>query len=322
MKTSLQHILLILMINIVLTACSQTAESAIITIGVVNLSPSLDITVEGFKVGMADLGYIEGENVIYVYEGAAGHPDNLDSIVQNVMMQEPDLILSMTTPATLRIKSATADSQIPVVFAPVFNPVGSGIADSFNSSGNNLTGIRAGGHIPKVLEWYSAIVPDVRRLLTLHNPDDDASIQALTELQDAANKVDIEIVVVEARSNDEVASSINAIPNNIDAIFALNISLVAINMETIVDIASEQNIPVFAGGNQYDQGAVMSYGVNLFQMGDQASRIADQILRGATPEDIPIELTDFFLGINLQSAEAIGLTIPNEVLEQSDEIIR
>jgi ABC-type uncharacterized transport system substrate-binding protein len=132
-------------------------------IGVVNLAPGLDDAVAGFKEGMAELGYVEGENVTYIYEGATNSIDTLDSVAQGLVEADVDLILSITTPATQAAQWATAGTEILVVFVPVTDPVGAGIVDSLRNPGGNITGVTFGTQEGRRLEWLIQMV--LRQLL-------------------------------------------------------------------------------------------------------------------------------------------------------------
>lgn len=323
MKMIMRLIFTGILLPMMLVACGSQNDSQTVTIGVVNLTPDLDGVYDGFKAGMEELGYVEGDNVIYIYEGAAMSVDRLDTLIENVMTQDPDLILSMTTPATLRVQQATEGRDIPVVFVPVYDPVGVGLVDSLRNPGGNSTGITDSGQLGKVLEWHLAISPQATRILVPHNPTDPASVQGLAALSLAAATHNIELVIVETRDEAEFIVALDDIsPDDVDAIYSLNMTLAFGHADKLVETSQLNQIPLIGGGPQFRQGAVMSYGSNLFEMGQQASRMVNRILTGTAPQDIPIETSEFFLGINLQSAVAIGITVPDEVLRQADEIIR
>ncbi|MBN1584041.1 MAG: sugar ABC transporter substrate-binding protein, partial [Anaerolineae bacterium] len=124
--------------GLLLAACGSRPKTY--TIGVINIVPALDATLEGFKEGMIELGYIEGENITYIYEGATVEMDKIDAVAQSLVAAEVDLILSLTTPASRAAQRATTGTDIPVVFVPVTDPVGAGLVASLRQPGGNMTG--------------------------------------------------------------------------------------------------------------------------------------------------------------------------------------
>ena len=310
---------LLFVVGSLMTGCGSSAPE-IHTIGVVNLSPAGDPLFDAFKAGMAELGYVEGENVNYIYPGAVGTIEGLTPAIQDLMAADIDLILAMSTPAARSAKQATEGTDIPVVFVPVYDPVKSELVESLTRPGGNLTGIRGGGLIPKQLEWLLAIAPDTSRLFVPHNPGNSFSVQALGDLEDIAAKFGIELVVAEVRTEDELLAALDAIPEDVDAWFNLPSGLLSAHRSKIVETAVQHRLPLTSFGST--DGALLFFGPDNYRMGEQASRLAAKILQGTAPADLPVETAEFFLGINLQTAQAIGLDIPDDVLIQADDIIR
>ncbi len=312
------------LIGILLSVTSCTAlQSPHITIGIVNPMPTLNDTVEAFKAGMAEFGYVEGENVTYIYKGPADDPEKLDAAIQEVMAADVDLILSILTATTAKIKQAVEGTDIPVVFVPVTDPVGSGLVNSLREPGGNLTGIMlpAGGN-SKALEWLLKIVPDLTRIYVPFNPDDKSQTRHLASLQEAAAKVDVELVIAEVRTADEVNAALDDIPANVDAVWVLSSGFWSPHIDQFIQSALEHKLPLRTTITWVDRGALMSYAGDIAVFGKQASQMANKILQGAEPATLPVETANFFLSINLRTAEAIGLNVPEGVLEQADNIIR
>jgi putative ABC transport system substrate-binding protein len=312
----------IALLMLVVAAACQVPRSKSYVIGIVNLSPPLDAVVDGFKAGMADLGYVEGENTTFIYDRVITNMQALDPAIQKLVAADVDLILSLTTPATLKVKQASEGTDIPVVFVPVTDPVGSGVVESLTQPGGNLTGIRTGGSIAKGLDWLLTIAPGTTHVYVPHNPDDSSSVRALKELSEPAAALGLELNIVETRTTDDFEMAMEAIPDSMDAIFMLPSGFFARLTTRFVDTAIAKRLPVISVGPQYQAGVPISYGHNYPPMGKQASRLADQVLRGTAPADLPIERTEFFLSINLRTAEAIGLDIADDILAQTDTLIR
>jgi putative ABC transport system substrate-binding protein len=312
---------LVLLVLIALTACGSQSPD-VITIGVVNLSSALDTTLDGFKDGFAEAGYTEGDNVVYLYNGVSESIDDVDADVQSLVGANVDLILAISTPSTLNVKQATRENSIPVVFGPVTDPIGSGIVDDLRHPAGNLTGVSSGGNIPKQLEWTLAIVPEAKRLLVLHDPEDSSSVQGLIELSRAAETLQVELDVVEVTSAEEIAAAFSDIPADIDVIFMLPSSLFSGNVDYFVEASLESGLPITSGPPLCQQGVTFSYGLDYYLLGKQMARLAVRILQGENPADIPVEQCDFYLGINLKSAQDIGLEIPDHIVDLADDIVR
>jgi putative ABC transport system substrate-binding protein len=313
----------ILVLSLPLTACGRTRSQEIYTIGVVNLSSLQEVTLEGFKEGMAELGYIEGENVIYLYEGATESIDGLDSVAQNLVKADVDLILSITTPATQAAQRATAGTDIPVVFVPVTDPVGTGLVDSLRHPGGNITGVTFGVQEARRLEWLIRVVPTIERVYIPYNPEDQSAVLALETASEAATTLGVEIVTHKSSTPEQVAAALENIPENIDAIFFLPDSLVNSRKDAWIERAINLELPT-SGPHlaAVEDGHLTAYGIDLAAAARQeAARLADQILQGMKPADLPVETAEFYSAINLKTAKAIGIDIPDKVLLQADIIV-
>ncbi len=315
---TIARVMLVTMVGgLLLSACG--AEQETYTIGVVNFTVGLDPVIEGFKEGMAELGYIEGENITYIYEGASGSIDGLDPIAQGVVKADVDLILSLTTPATQAAQRATAGTDIPIVFVPVTDPVGAGVVDSLTKPGGNTTGITFGTQEGRRLEWLIQVVPTIEQIYAPYNPKDQSAVLALETAKEAATKLGVELITPEVNTPEEVLVAIENIPEEVDAIFVLPDSMVGLQRAAI----NGSGLPT-SGPNATAaiDGSLTGYGFDLTAAGKQAARLADQIFQGIEPADLPVETAEFYSAVNLKVAEAIGLDISDTVLRQADIIIR
>jgi putative ABC transport system substrate-binding protein len=267
--------------------------------------------------------YREGENVTYIYHGTVPTIDQLDAEVQRLLDEGVDLILAGSTPAARAAARVTAGTGVEVVFVPVTDPVGAGIVKSINQPGGNVTGITNGGSDSRRLEWLLKIDPDIKRVYVPYNSDDLSPLSALTETIAAAGKLGVQLELAPATTSEAMLEAIRVMPEDIDAIFILPDSLAISHLEEFVQATYERRLPMSAPTtSQVSGGALMSFGLGFFEGGKQAARLADQILKGTSPADLPVETGEFTLGINLITADAIGLKIPEDVLNQADFIIR
>ena len=310
----------VLVMALVASACAGS-DSKTTTIGIVHLGRTTDV-VDGFKSGMAELGYIDGETLSYIYEGPVSSMDDIDQAIQNLMSGNVDLIFTATTPATLRVKRAVQGTDTPVVFAQVYDPVRSGVVESLIHPGGNVTGVRGGGHIPKMLEWLLAVAPSTEQVFVPHNPDDNASVMSLQDLTQAAMTLGVELVIAEVRTSAELDSALGDIPQDVDALFVLSSGFLGRNMDVLTETARRHTLPIAGGAESHRLGALLSFGLDTSQAGKQASRLAYAILEGAQPAELPVETADFYLSFNLRTAQAINIDIPGDILAQADDIIR
>ncbi len=302
------------------TACGSKPK--MFTVGVLNLSTNIDPAVEGFKAGMTEHGYIEGQNIKYIYNGATGSVDAMDAALDEIMANDVDLIFSLSTPGTTKTKAAVETTDIPVVFSVVIDAVGANLIESLTHPGGNLTGVQIGGSIAKQLSLLQAMAPGTTRIFMPHNPEEGGSIGSMAEVIAAAPGLGIEPVVVGVHTQEEIIAALAMLPEDVDAIFLLGSGFLNQQIANYVSTANQHLLPLISMCYCTEQGVLMSYGYDFFRVGEQSARLADQILKGTPAGDLPVETADFFLSINLQTAQAIGLEIPDEVLAQADDIVR
>lgn len=312
----------LIVFGVLLSACGGTTQPKTYTIGVVNYVPALDQVLDGFKARMAELGYVEGQNVKYIYRGVtAPDPQTLDREVKSLLDQQVDMFLTMGTLPTLTAKQAVTGTDVPVVFAPVINPVEEGAVASINRPGGNVTGVQNGHTIAKALEWLNRIAPKATKVHILYHPEDEVARTSIKPLPEVASRLGIELVLDETRSSEEALATIKALPKDAALFFVASPKLDPVT--SLIDAAVQRGLPVGSASNGHVQaGAVVSYAANFSAMGAQAARMADQILKGTKPADMPVETAEFFLNINLKSAQIIGLDIPDTILVQANTVIR
>ena len=310
------------LIILFVSGCGGQSDS--VKIGVVNLSPRLEPVFNGFKEGMNAFGYVEGENVEYIYDGPASSIEELDTKVNALLAQDVDLIVSISTPATQAAHRLTTDTQTPVVFGPVTDPVAAGVVESVAQPGGNVTGVRLGSRSEgQRLSWLLETVPRIQSIYIPYNPDDASANSSVTAVSDAANELGASVVLREARNDDEITIAINTMPTDIDAILLPQDSLVAARIDDFVTLANERQLPLSSPTDeQVERGALIAYSFRLHELGVQMARLGDQIVQGVAPSDLPVETAEFFLTINLDAAQKIGLEVPDTILQSADTIVR
>lgn len=303
-------------------ACAPKAEAY--TIGVVSPAESMEPVLQGFKLGMAEKGFIEGENVTYIYNGPLGaDAAKLEAEVQSFVDAKVNLILALATPGTVAAQKVTAGTGIPVVFTPISDPLGAGFVESINQPGGNMTGVRNGGFTPKNLEWLVTIVPDIKKIYAPYNPNDKSAIFARGLLLETAAKLNVEVVTPEVLNADEIPAVIAAMPDDIDAIFCMSDSMILSKVADFIAAGNERKIPVTAVSRPHvEAGTLMGFGSEFITVGKQTANVAAQILNGADPAILPVEESEYFLFLNQKTADLLGITIPDEALKAAAEVIR
>ena len=302
--------------------CDRSKSAGTYSVGAVGLNPEHDKIFQGFKKGLADSGYIEDKNITYIYNGARENIADLEEDIRALIDRKVDLILALSTPAAKKTKLLTVSTGTPVVFAPVFDPVGSGLVDNLVHPGANITGIKVGGNCPKALEWLLRISPYIKNIAVPFNSSNEATVKSLHDLQQAADKLGVQLTVRETSDEKELENLLENLPAGSDALWLLNSHFLVRHMDMFVASAIKFKLPLGSSTSQVDDGVMVSYGQNLFRTGELAADLAAKILQGASPADLPVENTDFFLGINLKTAESIGIDISDDILHVADTIIR
>ena len=313
----------VVVISLLLTACGGAPKAKTYTIGVLNFSPNLEVTVTSFKEGLTELGYVEGKNVTYIYEGPVS-ADKLDAVAQSLVKAKVNLILALTTPATKAAQKATAGTDIAVVFLPVTDPVGAGVVASLTKPGGNTTGVTYLTQEGKRLEWLLRVAPTIKQVYIVYNPKDQSPVLALKMVSETAAKLGVELITREASTPEQVEAAFKDIPKEADAIFLLPDSVINARVKDWFKLAIEHKLPT-SGPNvaTVNDGALTAYGVDLaIAARKQAARLAHRIFQGDKPAGLPVEMADYFTAINLQIAQAIGLNVPDDIVRQANTVIR
>jgi putative ABC transport system substrate-binding protein len=313
---------------LVLLVCTSasagcTTQARMLHIGVMNLSPLLVPVFEGFKQGMAAFGYREGLNVKYTYL-EAGTIDKLDSLAAAFLAPDIDLILAISTPAAQAAKRVAGERK-RIVFASVLDPLGAGIVESIRQPGGNITGIRHGVHEAKRFEWLLRTKPDIQRVYVPFNPNDRAAVINLDIVKKVAELYSVQIVERACPDDAAVTAALVEMPDAVDAIHVLADNLIASRLvngtPNFLSVSLERKLPMSVPIiSQVAQGGLIAFAFDFVSLGRQAARLVDQVLRGVRPGDLPVETVEFELAINVGTAQAIGLVLPDELLEQADRI--
>lgn len=311
------------LLSLLMAACEHKKQQSFI-IGFANIVPDLDQNFIGFKEAMADLGYHEGQNIQYIYNGPTTDMSRLQSEVQTLIEADIDLLFTITTPVTLAAKEATSKNKLPVVFSTVMDPIEAGIVDSLQQPGGNITGVAFGIQEARRFEWFLRIAPEIKNIYVPYNPNDKSPVQALKIIREASAKFGVNLITFEVSNPGMLDEAVLNIPPEADAVFFLPDSLLATRLDDFEASTLKRNLPTSAVNisSVKANNVLTAYGLDQQQSGRQVARLADQIFKGANPADLPVEMSEFFLAINLKVANRIGLTVPDDILSQADIIVR
>jgi putative ABC transport system substrate-binding protein len=323
-------VLLFLGAILVLSSCGGQAAPKTYRVGILaGLNPLAPIT-DGFKAKMTDLGYVEGQNIVYDVQQPGVDIPAYKRILQKFVADKVDLILVFPTEAVIEAKIATQGTNIPVVFANVLVE-GMGIVDNVRAPGGNITGVRYPGSdiALKRFEIMRQLVPQAKRMLVAYQKDTPIvppQLEILRPAAEAAGITLIEVPVANAAELETELQSVAKTPNfSIDAILMLVEPLAATPdaFAVLGKFAAEHNAPV--GGNIASAGeyeTLFGLTINTKEAGQLAAPLADKIFKGVPVGTIPVVSSEPFLRINYKAAQKQGITLPEGLLSQADEIIR
>jgi putative ABC transport system substrate-binding protein len=280
---------------------------------------------QAFRQGLRDAGYAEGRQVVIVWRSANGDYARIPELAADLVQRKVDVIVVDSTPGAQAVKRAT--STIPIVMAVIGDPVGSSLVSNLAHPGGNVTGfsVLAAELSAKRLQLFKETIPRLTRVAALWNPDTQWHAKAVEDLKAVAPSLSIELSFVSVRTPEEFSPAFSAARRaHAQALYVLSDALFGIHRKTLIKLASKARLPdIYAERHFPDEGGLMSYGANYEDMFRRAAGYVDKILKGAKPGDLPIEQpTKLELVVNLKTAKALGLTIPQSILLQADEVIR
>lgn len=278
----------------------------------------------GFQKRLRDLGYVEGKNVKFDSRHASGATERLPALAAELVALKPDLIATSGTPSTRAAIRAT--SSIPVVFVAAGDPVAAGLVASLARPGRNVTGISSmtteTGQ--KTLEFLLELAPDVRRIAYLSDPTNQVSAAVYLRIEENARKRKLSIQMLDGSARETLNQAFDTIRR--DRIQGLLVgsspSLVG-NGEEIVKLAASEKLPAVYGRLEYaSHGGLLSFGIDRAAAGTRGADLVHRILRGAKPAEMAVEqLASIRTVINMKTARALGIKIPDSIRLRADEVI-
>jgi putative ABC transport system substrate-binding protein len=293
-------------------------------IGVLAPVPPTPVILSAFRDGMRGRGYVEGQNLSIDIRWPQGSFDQDPSVVTELVNSNVDVIVAWATPTVIAVRRVT--SSIPVVMVGVSDPVGLGFIASLARPGGNITGLSAFAVelSAKLMELFVELVPGMKRVGVVHNPNNPYATMALRETEDAARKLNMQVEVVNAQTSDEFDRAFAQLSaESVGGVVVLPDATVIEHSRRIAELAQSARLPTAFGRREnVDAGGLLSYGSDLKNEFRQAAFYVDRILKGEKPAELPVmQPTKVELVINLKTAKALGLTVPLIMQMTADELI-
>ncbi len=328
-KTIVRLVIVVSLLSLFLVGCNPT-ESELpagneqpVKIGISQIDehPALDVARQGFIDGLVELGYEEGQDVEFIFKSAQGDTDTCRTIAEMFKQDQVDLILAIATPNAQAAANVITD--IPIVITAITDPVSAGLAQSLENPGGNITGTTDMNPVRDQIALVKEILPEAATLGIIYNSGEDNSLVQVDIAREAAPEFDLELVEATVTNKSEVNQATLSLLGKVDAIYIPTDNTVASALSAVIKVANSAGLPVFGSESAHvELGGLATFGVDYYLLGKQTARVADEILQGKNPGEIPIKGSqDLKLIINKQAAVELNLTISDELLAKADEII-
>jgi len=291
----------------------DSSNAAPLKIGITQIveHPSLDSIREGILKGLADNGFEDGKDIIVDYQNAQGVRSIATTIAQKFVDDDVNMVIAITTPSAQAAFQATeqANKNIPVVFSAVTDPVSAGLVKAFDQPGENITGTSDMVPIEKQIDLIKEMVPAVKAIGIVYNLGEVNAEVQLEAAKQAAKEKGIKIEEAGVTSSSEVSLGTASLIDKVDALFILNDNMIVSALDSVLKVAEEAKIPLFASDdNSVKRGAVATYGIDQFMIGVQTGEMASKILKGESPKNIPVEgIKEVNLTVNEEAKKNFGL---------------
>ncbi|WP_074016281.1 tryptophan ABC transporter substrate-binding protein [Fusobacterium massiliense] len=292
----------------------------VINIGVLQLlsHPALDSIYKGLEEELARQGYENGKNIKIDLQNAQGEQSNLALMSGKLVSEKNDILVGITTPATLSLANVTKD--IPIVMAGITYPVEAGLIASEDKPGNNITGVSDRTPIKQQLELIKQIIPNLKTLGLLYTSSEDNSIKQIEEAKKYAEELGINIKLASIANTNDIQQVTESLASEVNAIFVPIDNTIASAMATVVKVTDKFKVPVFPSADtMVKDGGVLGLGVDQYQIGVSTAKVLIDILKGGKPAEMPIVLANkSIIYLNEAQTKKLGLEIPADIKEKAE----
>ena len=305
--------------NITNTSSTQTEN---VKIGVLQLlsHPALDAIYKGLQDELKNEGYEVGKNLEIDLQNAQGDQSNLASMSEKLVSGGNNILVGITTPATLALANNTKET--PIIMGGITYPVEAGLIASESKPGNNITGVSDRTPIKQQLEIMKQVLPNMKKVGILNTSREDNSVQQAAEAQQAAKELGLEVKVSTIANTNDIQQVTESLASQVDAIFVPIDNTIASAMATVVQVTDAVKIPVFPSADtMVADGGVLGVGVDQYQIGVETAKVVVKVLKGANPADTPITLANKgVVYVNEEKAKKLGITIPDSILKDAQKV--
>ncbi len=304
----------------------QSQKSKLYHIGITQLmtNPGIDAVRKGFLAEMDSLGYVDGKNIRYSMKNSQGSDAAASTIAHQLVDDKVNMIFAITTPTAEVCASAIKGTTIPMVFGAVTDPVAAGLVETLQKPGGNITGTSDKWPIAAQFDLLLKLVPSVKRIGVVYNPGEINSEVTIKEVAKVCEEDHLKLVTASVSNTSQVYAAARSLVGRIDAFYVSADNTVITAMDAVVKISEQYKIPLLPGvSSNVKQGGFGTLGPNYFDIGEESAKIADKIIKGQKPGDIPVATAhnfDYFF--NLKSAKATNVTIPDSLLKIAAEVYR
>ncbi len=290
-------------------------------IGVIQFTQhaSLDDAYKGFKDGLAQAGYIEGENLTLDFQNASGEVGNCQSICDGFSTNGEDLVLAIATPAAQTAVKVFGTTDVPVLFTAVTDAVEAQLVDSVEAPGKNVTGTSDMPVIKDQISIIKDVLPEVKTIGILYTSSEANSEIQAREAEAAAKELGLETVVATSSSTNDIPQVIDSVVGNVDAIYIPSDNGFASAMGTVKNAAVQNQLPVFCAVEaMIQEGGIATTAINYYELGKQTAAQAVKILEGGSASQMPVEFQEnMSIVVNDTFAKEVGVTVPSEILDKA-----
>lgn len=327
MKRSISFLLvsLIIIMTIFSFSCgAPTKKEKIYHIGITQLmtNPGIDSIRVGFLYEMAKLGYKDNVNIKYTLENSQGDNAVAQSIAKKFVNDSCDMIFAITTPTAQVCAKEIKGTKIPMVFGAVTDPISAGLVNSLEKPGGNITGTSDKWPTAAQFDLLLQLVPTVKKIGVVYNPGETNSEFNIIEVEKVCKSKNLELIKVSVSNTSEVYAAAQSLVGKIDAFYVSADNTVITAMDAVIKVSEKNKIPLLPGvSSNVKQGGFGTLGPSYFDVGVEAAKIADRIIKGEKPSDIPVSVAkNFEYFFNLKSAKATGVVIPADLLKKATTV--
>jgi len=303
-------------------SAAEAAEKVVVAVTMIDRHPALEACRDGIRDALKSAGYEDGKSLKLMFESAEGDLTAATEIARRFAREKPDVIVPISTPSAQAVVAATIGT--PVVFAAVTDPLGAKLVRDMFQPGGNVTGTSDLAPVKKHIDLIAYLTPGARKIGVLFNPRETNSHTLVYLMKKTAMGANMTIVEAPARASADVAAAARSLVDNADVIFVPTDNTIVSMLDTVIDVATENGVPVFAGDiDSVKRGAIAAIGMDYYNLGRQTGNTIVRVLRGEKPGEIPVVVTEKTnLYVNPGMAAKLGLEIPEDLLSEADEVIR